>query len=133
MTPTVSLREFDGGLKGVVTVVALYGAVNVWAGTQFDELMMGTAAVCVAVGTIWRYFFKPTIRAWRRIEAMLEVVQHEMQENSGKSVKDLLVQIKEMLGKIVDVEERVSHLERGYAWQHLPPDVSLKGPSDDLP
>jgi archaellum component FlaC len=56
---------------------------------------------------IWRQVIRPVIHWGKRIETAVGFVEHEMRENSGKSMRDAVNRIDHRVEK---VEQRVAEL-----------------------
>lgn len=77
------------------------------AGWDIAGWASAIAAFLTACGVIWRTVIRPIIRWARRVEGALGFVEHEMRENSGKSMRDAVNRIDKRIEK---VEQRVSEL-----------------------
>ena len=85
------------------------------------KVLVAVSAAVVALGTLWRYVVRPTVRAGRatvetvhRIEKVVLFVEEQMRPNSGSTLRDSVDRIELTVGnheaRLVFVEEELEQL-----------------------
>jgi hypothetical protein len=84
-----------------------FGFFDVWENTFADEWVIKTAGVLLALGVMWRYVFRPTIKFRRRVLQgvkrvleVIELVEHELKPNSGATLRDAVDRIEARLAVV---------------------------------
>jgi len=70
-------------------------------------ILVGAAiAACAA---IWKNVFRPMVKFCQRIESALNVVEHELTDNTGTSLKDV---IRNLGGSMANLSFRLEQVEK---------------------
>ena len=62
--------------------------IDVWQHTHWDEVVLGTAAVIVAIGLIWRKAIRPALDAFGQMSEAWHWVEAQLKPNGGESIRD---------------------------------------------
>jgi hypothetical protein len=86
----------------------LLAAIDLWAGTQWDEAIITTAAVVTAATVIWRKLIRPSVDAFHSGAKALRWIEEQMQPNGGESIRD---KIDQLTATLADLVARVAEIE----------------------
>lgn len=78
----------------------MWSVINVWTTTNWDDNLLGAAAVAGALAVLWRYVFAPLRTNARRVMDVISLVEHELKPNSGATLRDAIDRIEQRLSVV---------------------------------
>lgn len=78
----------------------MHAVINVWTTTNWDDNILGAAAVAGAMAVLWRYVFAPLRAGARRVMEVVSLVEHELKPNSGATLRDAIDRIEARLAVV---------------------------------
>lgn len=78
----------------------MWSVANVWTTTNWDDNILGAAAVAAALAALWRYLLKPLRDGGRRVMQVISLVEHELKPNSGATLRDAIDRIEQRLSVV---------------------------------